>query len=88
MERILTSAEARTVPLSRNPLKRLAQLAELGNRVGSGTVRVGLSPLPKFMTRGALVRHIMACEDGDRAYAQTYGENNSDTEGDSRSEEI
>ena len=39
MERILTSAEARTVPLSRNPIRRLAQLAELGSHISG--IRIG-----------------------------------------------
>lgn len=88
MERILTSAEARTVPLSRNPLKRLAQIAELGSHIGANSIRIGLSPQPRFMTRGALARRIEIREEVDAPYDQIYNVRNSGTEGDSPSEEI
>ena len=86
MERKLTSAEARTVRLSRNPIRRLGQLAELGSHVSG--IRIGLSPLPRFMTRGALVRRLEIREKAYALYDQIYNVDNSGTEGDSRSEEI
>jgi hypothetical protein len=50
----LTTEEARTVELSHNPIKRLGQLAEYGSAYG--LKKVGLSPMPLFMTRGDLVK--------------------------------
>lgn len=53
MER-LTAEEARNIDLSLNPIKRLGQLAEYG--AAFGVKKVGMSPLPMYMTRGDLVR--------------------------------
>lgn len=50
----LTPEQARTVDLSRNPVKRLGQLAHYGSAFNMR--QVGWSPLPMYMTRGDLIR--------------------------------
>ena len=66
----LSPEEARTVPLSRNPLRRLGQLAEYG--AGFHTRRVG-GILPDVLTRGELVRMAVAAEEADAMLGRIKG---------------
>ncbi len=61
----LTAEEARTVLLTWRPIKRLGQLAEYGAAYPSQ--QVGISPLPPYMTRRALIR---TAEAHDRVMAE------------------
>lgn len=54
MQERLSPEEARTVPLSWRPIKRLGQLAQYGS--GFHLMKVGWSSLPLYVTRGDLVR--------------------------------
>lgn len=54
----LTPDEAKNVKLSLNPFRRLGQLAQYG--AAYGTVQVGMSPLPQYLTRGDLMRSARA----------------------------
>jgi hypothetical protein len=58
----LTAEEARTVPLSWRPLKRLGQLAEYGSAYPVKKMASTFPSFPAFMTRGDLVRMARASE--------------------------
>lgn len=55
---------AKTVPLSLNPLRMWGQLAAYG--AGFCQYKVGLSPLPDYLTRGDLIRTAEAREEARR----------------------
>jgi hypothetical protein len=70
MREALTPEQARDVELSRNPIMRMGQLAELG--AGFNLNKVGWSPLPLYMTRGDLVRAAESRQEAERMLAIVY----------------
>lgn len=66
MSEKLTSEQAREVELSRNPIKRLGQLAEYG--AAFNFKKAGSSPLPLYMTRGDLIRTAEAQEQAAKLF--------------------
>ncbi len=60
----LTVEQARTAPLSRNPITRLRQLKRYGATFNLRVI--GFSPLPQYMTRGDLVRTAKAHEEAEQ----------------------